>query len=117
MTESEWLACVDPKMMLDFVPGKACERKIKLFCASCSWRLHRFLSDYSRHILSVVERAADIELSSDEFTSLSDDAMAYADGLSYHMGTPEGCAQWLAASAVWSASESDAFQTSLDAAC
>jgi hypothetical protein len=54
MTESEWLACTDPQKMLEFLLGKASDRKLRLFtCAYC------------RHILQdnkavqVAERFAD----------------------------------------------------------
>jgi hypothetical protein len=36
MTEAEWLACTDLQKMLEFVQGKASERKLPLFfCACC----------------------------------------------------------------------------------
>jgi len=35
MTESEWNSCTDPQKMLEFLRGKASERKLRLFYAYC----------------------------------------------------------------------------------
>ena len=34
MTEKEWLNCTDPEPMLDFVEGKASDRKFQLFAVA-----------------------------------------------------------------------------------
>jgi hypothetical protein len=35
MTDAEWLACSDPKPMLEFLNGKASDRKLRMFAISC----------------------------------------------------------------------------------
>jgi hypothetical protein len=116
MTEVEWLACNDSMRMLDFLRASASDRKMRLFACACCWRLESMLPEKARQLLSAVELSADVRLSASEMNALSDEAMAYSDGLSYQMGDPDGCARWLTSSAVWHASESNALQTCLDAA-
>ena len=61
MTEAEWLACGDPKQMLEFLRGKASERKLRLFACACACcrRLWRFLDERSREALEDIEKSAD----------------------------------------------------------
>jgi hypothetical protein len=41
MTEAEWLACEDPTPMLEFLKGKASDRKVRLLaCVSCRMTWH-----------------------------------------------------------------------------
>jgi hypothetical protein len=39
MTEAEWLACADPRPMVEFLRGKASDRKLRLFASDCCVRL------------------------------------------------------------------------------
>jgi len=58
MTESEWLACTDPTPMLDFLRGKASDRKLRLFAVACSLRLAK-IDEHSRLAILVAERYSD----------------------------------------------------------
>jgi hypothetical protein len=57
MTEQEWLACTDPTPMLEFLKGKASDRKLRLLGCGCCRRVWSILPDYpTRRIVEVVER-------------------------------------------------------------
>jgi hypothetical protein len=45
VTESEWLACTDPKEAIEFLRGKASDRKLKLFAAACGRYVWHLLPD------------------------------------------------------------------------
>src|SRR4051812_25698101 len=58
MTEAEWLEGTDPKPMLEFLSGKASERKLRLFI--CSFLRQLFPpSDPRTTVIAVGEKYAD----------------------------------------------------------
>jgi hypothetical protein len=60
MTEVEWLACNDPERMLEFLKGKASDRKLRYFLVACARRvLPASPDDDMIEALAVAERFAD----------------------------------------------------------
>ena len=58
MTEAEWLACIDPIPMLDFLKDKADKRRCLLFACACERRLWGH-PDCEREKVEVTELFAD----------------------------------------------------------
>jgi len=60
MTEAEWLACQEPKQLLDYLVGRTSNRKFRLFGCACCRGIWRLLADErSRRAVLVAERCAD----------------------------------------------------------
>src|SRR5438105_3246510 len=61
MKESEWLAATNPDQMLEFLRGKASDRKFRLFAVACCRRLLRVVgvNPWDEHAVEVAERYAD----------------------------------------------------------
>jgi hypothetical protein len=67
VTEVEWLACTDPRMMLEYLRGKDSRRKLRLFaCGCCRLVWDRMKDPRSRNAIEVIERNADGEASGSE---------------------------------------------------
>jgi hypothetical protein len=72
MTEAEWRACTDPQKMLDFLGGKASDRKLRLFACGCcrhAWGQAPHLiaaGENEIEAIAVAERFADGSASQDE---------------------------------------------------
>ena len=60
MTESEWVACIDPTRMLGFVRQRLSERKQRLFAVACCRRIWPlFLYEDSRQAVEAAQRFAE----------------------------------------------------------
>jgi hypothetical protein len=60
MNEADWLAAKDPLPMLDYLEGKASQRKFRLFACACArrfWRLYRYRAP--RDAVELAERYAE----------------------------------------------------------
>jgi hypothetical protein len=70
MTETEWLNCTDPTLMLQFLRGKASDRKLRLFaCACCRRGWHRITASGMKELVELAERYADQSWTADWFNA------------------------------------------------
>src|SRR5262249_30599018 len=60
MTEAEWLACIEPRTLLEFFGLKASTRKLRLFSCACCRRARHLVEDDRLHeAIETLERVAD----------------------------------------------------------
>ena len=92
MTENDWLEGTDPTPMLEFMWGKATQRKLRLFAVACCRRIWTQMTDTrSRHAVDLAERSADEPVSDRELDLASGAAEgAYEDSLTNDEGKAVG---------------------------
>jgi len=88
MTETEWLDCDDPMPLLEFLRGKASERKLRLFAVACCHHIWYRLTDEKSHkALRIVEAAADGNASSEQLVEAHEAAEAAVRHVFSHLPT------------------------------
>jgi hypothetical protein len=91
MTEAEWLAATDAMPMLQFLVGKASDRKLRLFI--CAWGYDawsKMLDECSREAIVVAERFADGLADQSELTASFQDALCAWDAIKIVRGGRHG---------------------------
>src|SRR5688572_19968788 len=85
MTEAEWLACTDPRPMLEILQDRASVQKLRLFACACCRRVAPLLSkpDFIR-ALEVAERYVDGQAREEECRAACKVVEDY-----YNSATPE----------------------------
>src|SRR5262245_58915417 len=77
MTEVEWLACQDVQQLLEYLVGRASDRKFRLFGCACCRRIWQLLADErSRRAVSIAERYADGLASEEEMNDVRQEMVA-----------------------------------------
>jgi hypothetical protein len=95
MTESEWVACDDPQKMLEFLRGRASDRKRRLFACACCRRIWQLFTDErSLQAIRLGELHADEMIPQEELEVVREAAReverTYWPGHSkLHYGSPE----------------------------
>src|SRR5262249_13888762 len=70
MTEAEWWACTEPRLMLDFLRGKGSDRKLRLFACACCRSILRFIPEGAcRAAVEAALRHADGQAADEELAA------------------------------------------------
>jgi carbon storage regulator CsrA len=73
-TEAEWLACADPRPMLEWLQSRASARKLRLFACACCRGVWEWMTDTrSRSGVEVAERYADGLAGAEELQSANEE--------------------------------------------
>jgi hypothetical protein len=70
MTEAEWLTAHDPEELLNFYGERISDRRLRLFCCACCFRVWKWLPNCARQLVTESEQAAD-DTAHDEAVSLT----------------------------------------------
>jgi hypothetical protein len=83
VTEEEWLACIEPASMLNFLHGKASDWKLRLFSSACHRRIWDRITDEGvRSIINMMELFVDGKVTFDEMDA------AYTESAAGVYGAP-----------------------------
>jgi hypothetical protein len=96
MTEAEWLACTDIYNLLEYLRGKASDRKLRLFAVACCQRPYYQVADERhRKAVQLAERMADEDVDEEEWRVVHQAALelwqaAWAASLAAQQEAPRG---------------------------
>jgi hypothetical protein len=95
MTESEWLACDDAQPMLDYLEGKASQRKLRLFASACCRQVWRWVTDeHSQAAVEVAEQFADGAAAARQLKTAERKAAVVASYLASHASVATRMSEW-----------------------
>lgn len=79
MNETDWLGATDPAAMLDYLDGKASDRKLRLFAVACVRRWQADLKNYqlARSAVDLAERYAEGQATDAEMEELRQQGEMY----------------------------------------
>jgi hypothetical protein len=114
VTEAEWLACTEPERMLEFLRGKASDRKLRLFAVACCRRIWQHIEDDCRRFIETAELFADGKADSQSLARCRDEAFVLMCELTCNSGSvpwlvtvnhpmPEGPAGFRGPATIWEA--------------
>lgn len=69
MTEAEWPSCAEPTPMLEFLRGKAGDRKLRLWACGCCRLAWRWLGRHAHEAVEAAERYSDLQAATDELAA------------------------------------------------
>jgi hypothetical protein len=112
MNSPQWLACNDPKRMVESLRGRASNRKQRLFACACCRSIWRLIKDpRSRRAVTASEQYADKLISRAELMAFQKDAMLGKKSFDYYarpadnaaasVARPRLVTHWVARMAVW----------------
>jgi hypothetical protein len=92
MTEQEWMKCADPTSMLEFLRGKASDRKLRLFAVACCRRIWSVVSSDQHRLAEMTERYADGQATQEELLAALQEAhdSDWTAGLAFEEATGFG---------------------------
>jgi hypothetical protein len=102
MTEKEWASSNEPLSMLEFVKGKASNRKLRLYAVACCRNVWQWIPEYSRKSVEAAERYADKQATRKDMSQAIDDILKDFEARPYFDGSI-ACAYYVSRWSIWDA--------------
>jgi hypothetical protein len=69
MNQDEWLACNDPRVMLDAMASRISDRQLKIFSVACYDQIQQFLSEEAKAAVKALKADINGEIESNALTA------------------------------------------------